>query len=122
MYASGCVNINCITGRCTSKEGTLIFYSSEEGKNTVLSAFNRGERPVVVTYIEDNIHSVTFSYLNESGNWSAIGYTQFGIFAYITQFDTNLLTNGTYDIKVKAEDRNLYMDEEVITVTILHGG
>ncbi len=72
--------------------------------------------------IEDNIYSVTFYYLNESGNWSAIGNTRFDIFVYITQFDTNLLTNGTYDIKVKAEDRNLYMDEEVITVTILHGG
>ena len=71
---------------------------------------------------EDNVHSVNFYYLTESGSWSLINETKFDKFVYITIFDTNKLSNGTYQIKVKAEDRNLYIGEEVITVNVLNGG
>lgn len=71
---------------------------------------------------EDNVHSVTFYCLTGSGNWSLINETKFDKFVYITIFDTNKLSNGTYQIKVKAEDRNLYIGEEVISVNVLNGG
>ena len=72
---------------------------------------------------ENNIHSVGFYYLNESGNWSLIDKTRHvGEYVYATTWDTNQLSNGTYSVKVISEDRNLYMDEDVIMVTVLHGG
>jgi hypothetical protein len=73
-----------------------------------------------VSDIDDNVHSVWFHYSNASGNWSLVNDTRKGTFVYISYFDTNKLVNGTYFIKVTAEDRNLYMEEEVITVTVLH--
>ncbi|UCG69553.1 MAG: Mov34/MPN/PAD-1 family protein [Thermoplasmata archaeon] len=70
---------------------------------------------------ENNIYSVGFYYENSTINWSKIGETRYvGELVYVTNWDTNQFRNGTYTIKVEAEDRNLYMDEEMITVNILH--
>lgn len=70
---------------------------------------------------ENNIYSVGFYYENSTINSTKIGETiHVGELVYRTNWDTNQLPNGTYQIKVKAEDRNLYMDEENITVYILH--
>jgi proteasome lid subunit RPN8/RPN11 len=72
---------------------------------------------------ENNIHSVGFYYQNASINETKINPTEHvGGAVYKTTWGIGPLTNGTYDIRVKAEDRNLYMDEDMITVTILHGG
>lgn len=72
---------------------------------------------------EDNIYSVGFYHRNMTGNWSKIQENRhLGEYVYVTDWDTNLLHNGTYYLKIKAEDRNLYMDEDVITVNILHDG
>lgn len=74
-----------------------------------------------VSDIENNVYGVWFYYCNATGNWSVINETQQDKFVYVVNFDTNQLPNGTYFIRVSAEDRNLYMDEDVITVNILHG-
>ncbi|MEE9150916.1 MAG: Mov34/MPN/PAD-1 family protein [Thermoplasmata archaeon] len=71
---------------------------------------------------ENNIYSVKFFYLNSTRNWSEIGKSRYVEYhLYATDWDTNQFRNGTYTIKVVAEDRNLYMDEEMITVNIQHG-
>jgi proteasome lid subunit RPN8/RPN11 len=70
---------------------------------------------------ENNIYSVGFYYENSTINRTKIGETRhIGELVYVTNWNTNQLPNGTYEIKVEAEDRNLYMDEEIITVYIIH--
>lgn len=73
---------------------------------------------------ENNIYIVRFYYQNGSGNWSRIENTKSWPEEdlYKTSWDTNPLENGTYQIKVDAWDRNLYMGMDEITVTVSHGG
>lgn len=75
-----------------------------------------------VNDLEDNVYSLKFFYLNSTRNWSKMGESKHvGGHVYSTDWDTNRFRNGTYRIKVEAVDRNLYMDEEMITVNIQHG-
>ncbi|UCF08798.1 MAG: hypothetical protein JSW28_03655, partial [Thermoplasmata archaeon] len=76
-----------------------------------------------VTDDEDNIHSVDFSYENTSGNWVPINNTEHwsGKILYMTTWNTNPLPNGTYRIRVVAEDRNKYNNEDYIRVIVSHG-
>lgn len=75
-----------------------------------------------ITDEENNVYSVGFYYFNAMENWEIINETRhLGEYVYATTWDTNQLANGTYSIKVRAEDRNLYMDEYMITVVVLHG-
>jgi proteasome lid subunit RPN8/RPN11 len=70
---------------------------------------------------EDNVFNVKFFLQNSSRNWTEIGESRYvGDNIYKTDWDTNQLQNGTYRIKIWAEDRNLYMDEMEITVNIRH--
>jgi proteasome lid subunit RPN8/RPN11 len=76
---------------------------------------------------ENNIYNVEFYYLNISQyptqNWTQITNSRHvGEHMYATTWDTGPLLNGTYSIKVEAQDRNLYMGKDEITVNILHGG
>jgi len=71
---------------------------------------------------EDNVFSVKFFLQNSLRNWTEIGESRYvGDHIYGTDWDTNQLENGTYRIKIWAEDRNLYMQEMEITVNIRHG-
>ncbi|UCE39184.1 MAG: hypothetical protein JSW00_08195 [Thermoplasmata archaeon] len=76
----------------------------------------------VVADVENNVHEVQFFFRNGSVDWTHVNETHYDQLVYLTYFDTELLTNGTYQIKIRAEDRNLYIAEVAITVNVSHGG
>jgi hypothetical protein len=71
---------------------------------------------------EHNVFRVYLSYSNDTVNWTKINSTtDLGNDVYLTKWDTISLNETTpYSLRVVAEDRNKYIDEHYITVSIIH--
>ncbi len=106
----------------------IIDNNPDAPESLILRPFNgdtlTGEVAIIANVLddEDNILRVTLSFSNDTVNWIHINGTRdLGRGVYHTYWDTSTLNETTpYSLRVRAEDRNKYIDTHYITVNILH--